>query len=142
MVRPLFQAWPQELITASGFGAPLALPVTSIVPAAVGASDARASMNLLRIASALLLLCFLGWLRFRALVGPFVSLVCLRGLLLMLLLRPPFACALSTWGQITSQSSYLPTKVIGVFCRSAGADQNSEQALRALPGGLESTACS
>lgn len=32
---------PQELVTASGFGAPLALPVTSIVPAAVGASDAR-----------------------------------------------------------------------------------------------------
>jgi len=52
----------KELVTASGFGAPLALPVTSIVPAAVGASD-----------------------------------------------------------------------VIGVFCRSAGADQNSEQALRALP---------
>lgn len=52
----------KELVTASGFGAPLALPVNSIVPAAVGASD-----------------------------------------------------------------------VIGVFCRSAGADQNSEQALRALP---------
>jgi len=53
------------LVTSSGFGAPLAL-VTSIVPAAVGASD-----------------------------------------------------------------------VIGVFCRSAGADQNSEQALRALPAHLQ-----
>ena len=44
-----------------------------------------------------------GWLRFWASVGPFVSLVCLRGLLLLLPLpRLPFACALSTWGQFTS----------------------------------------
>lgn len=32
--------------------------------------------------------------------------------------------------------SWQHTEVIGVFCRSAGADQNSEQALRALLGGL------
>ncbi|CAJ1434235.1 unnamed protein product [Effrenium voratum] len=55
----------RELVTSSGFGAPLAL-TSNVVPAAVGASD-----------------------------------------------------------------------VIGVFCRSAGADQNSEQALRALPPHLQ-----
>ena len=50
---------------------------------------------------------FWGWLRFRAFVGLFASLVGLRGLLLLLLpLRPAFVCALSTWGQFTSQSSH------------------------------------
>ena len=39
-----------------------------------------------------------GWLRFRASVGPFASLVCLRGLLLLLPLRLPWlsTCAMGT----------------------------------------------
>ena len=49
-----------------------------------------------------------GWLRFWASVGPFASLVCLRGLLL-LLPRLPFTCALPTWGQLTSPQSSTPT---------------------------------
>ena len=50
-----------------------------------------------------------GWLRFWASVGPFASLVCLRGLLLLLLPRLPFTCALPTWGQLTSPQSSTPT---------------------------------
>jgi len=65
-------------------------------------------------------------LRFWASVGPFASLVCLRGLLLLLLLRLPFACALSTWGQLTSQSSR--TEVItAVFCESAIESAQNDQ---------------
>lgn len=63
---------------------------------------------------------------FRVFVGPFASLVFLCGLvvllLLLLLLRPPFACVLSSSGQLTSQSSlvaYRRSEVTAVFCQSA-----------------------
>ena len=64
-----------------------------------------------------------GWLRFWASVGPFASLVCLRGLLLLLPLpRLPFACALSTWGQFTSffflhpGCHFLDLSLLGLVC--------------------------
>lgn len=103
---------PQELVTASGFGAPLALPVTSIVPAAVGASDARRPLERWR---EMLQECVFRWGRESLNLNiPFPLLSC------------------SSW----YHPCWQQTEVIGVFCRSAGADQNSEQALRALLGGL------
>ncbi len=47
-----------------------------------------------------------------------------------------FGMILLAYLRIPEEQIHSQTEVIGVFCRSAGADQNSEQALRALLGGL------
>ena len=102
------------MVTASGFGAPLALPVTSIVPAAVGASDAWGPEG--------------GEERcFKNAFGGEGKICNLNSFLLV-------SC--SIWYHLVGEQIHSQTEVIGVFCRSAGADQNSEQALRALLGGL------
>ena len=76
----------------------------------------------------------LGLVRFLGFLGLFVSLVWLRWFLLLRLRRlllQPFVSALSTWGQLTSQSSHKHTQVVtGVFCQSAiDSAQNDHAAI-------------
>jgi hypothetical protein len=77
-----------------------------------------------------------GWLRLRASVGPFASLVCLRGLLL-LLPRLPFAwrCVL---GGSSHDKVHAAQVITAVFCQSTieGAARDKAQFL-----GIETLAC-